>query len=140
MKDIHLASNFSGFTAYATADRYFNFGETIIFDATRYNHGGDYSTGTSTYYCPVSGYYYFSLHFYISNWREIGASIELDRVTTTSVLLSVLGGNIKGTTSVVLYCDANQEVSAQCINPGELEGNSFAESSFSGLLIYEATA
>ena len=45
--------NFTGFTAYATATRDFDSGNTVTFDGVRYNHGNAYNSQTSTFTCQV---------------------------------------------------------------------------------------
>ena len=61
--------DFIGFSVYSTSDQLPNIGDDVIFPGVTTNAGGGYSTDTSRFTCPVTGYYYFyfSLRTYLAN-------------------------------------------------------------------------
>lgn len=59
-KDKVSDSSVVTFSAYATVDRSYAPGSTLLFDGVITNVGGAYNTDTSEFLCPVRGYYLVS--------------------------------------------------------------------------------
>ena len=57
---------------------------TIVLDAERFDQGGDFNTGTSTFTAPVTGKYQFNLNVRIGAMLDTGAGYYRTYITTSN--------------------------------------------------------
>ena len=57
---------------------------TIVLDAERFDQGGDFNTGTSTFTAPVTGKYQFNLNVRIGALLDTGAAYYRTYITTSN--------------------------------------------------------
>ena len=69
LKIFYHCTDFVGFSAYATSSQDPDDGDVVVFPYTYVNAGGGYSTATSTFTCPMTGFYYiyFNVHTLIED-------------------------------------------------------------------------
>ena len=53
--------DFVGFSAYADEPFYYNLGDLVVFQNVTSNIGNYFQLATSSFVCPISGVYFFSL-------------------------------------------------------------------------------
>ena len=131
-----------GFTVYADAHAYYDLGEVVVFNGVTSNIGGHFQPATSSFLCPVTGVYYFSLA--VSNVNDdnnIHAHLMLENQILASVRAAALGTYNQATNSAIITCEMGQTVWVQATASDEQRvfgDPNYRLSSFSGFLVHAA--
>ena len=112
----------------------------IVFGAIITNIGGYFNPDSSSFLCPVTGVYYFSLT--VANVDEqdnIFAHIMKDDESLVTPMATRFGTYNQGSASVVTVCERGQSVWAQNVidSNAHMHGDpEYRYSTFSGFLIH----
>ena len=125
-----------GFTAYATVERQYDFGDLVIFDAISTNIGNYYNADTSIFTCPCNGLYMFSFSF---NVYIDSSHMYADIMIASQNVAGAFGVNRYSSASAlaVTECDVGQTVWVQCTaDYSYMDGHNIHPTShFSGVLL-----
>ena len=131
-----------GFTVYADLNAYYDTGELVVFNGVTSNIGGHFQPATSSFLCPITGVYYFSLA--VSNVNDdngIHAHLMIEDQILASVRGTALGTYNQGTNSAITTCERGQSVWVQvaCCDDQRVFGSAtYKYSSLSGFLVHAA--
>ena len=130
-----------GFSAYAESSVVYDPSEPIAITGVISNIGNSYNALNSSFECPFTGVYLFSLALKGENYYNSEVRILLDGLIIATVTLDSHYHIPTGSTSVVLECGAGQVVWIQ--NGDEvldedayIKGGSDRESIFTGYMIH----
>ena len=127
-----------GFTVYTVENAYYDDGELIVFTNVTSNIGGHFQPATSSFLCPVTGVYYFSLSIAnINSNYGVNAHITKEELILVSAH-SRPDGATHSATAAVTTCERGQSVWIQASgdNRGVYGNPDLLLSSFSGFLLY----
>ena len=127
-----------GFTVFADAHAYYDDGELIVFTNITSNIGGHFQPATSSFLCPVTGVYYFSLSVgnvdsnYVASVRLMKEELHLLSAYCRP------DGVLQSATAAVTTCERGQSVWVQASgdNRGVYGHPSLRLTSFSGFLLH----
>ncbi|XP_062620960.1 complement C1q-like protein 4 [Saccostrea cucullata] len=118
-------------------------GSSILFDAVRFNSGNAYNNKSGTFFCPVSGVYYFSLELSSNGHRNSSHSLHAKILKNGSpISITVLDSNshpswLRRTSSVTTELTQGDIISVlinYVVGDITISGGS-ALSTFSGFLV-----
>ena len=131
-----------GFTVYADAHAYYDLGELVVFNGVTSNIGGHFQPATSSFLCPVTGVYYFSLS--VSNVNDdnsIHAHLMLEDQILSTVRGTAQGSYNQAMNSAIITCERGESVWVQATryDSQRVYGDpNYRLSSFSGFLVHPA--
>lgn len=82
-------TDFVGFAAYSTSNQSPDEGVDLQFRGLLTGAGGGYSTSSSRFTCPVSGYYYFYFSIYILSQDPSYQRCDIEMVMDETVMAQV---------------------------------------------------
>ena len=125
------------FTAIATTERYYGKDDIVLFDAAVSNFGGHYNTVTSTFVCPYSGVYLFSISVYSIE----GVTLYLEFMKNNAVMIDIMSydetiGSNSGAV-FILECEVGDIIWVKCDSDNDaMESDGTRRSHFSGVLLH----
>lgn len=138
---VHVGTNESpvAFTAYASADRSFPSGETLSFDAIITNIRSHYDALSSSFTCPVTGLYMFTMSIFSEDGHRTEAVMRLDGSILVSTYAVHTYGN-EATNIVFQLCQTGNIIDIVCgpkYTACQIDSNDYLGiTTFSGILIY----
>ena len=129
-----------GFSAYEDAIVPYASGDTIVFPHIITNVGGHYSTVTSAFTCPYSGFYLFSVNVMSDDDEHLRAQIMQNGVLLATAYADDLPTSVhttyhQATMTVVTECAAGDRVWIEAEDAGEIHGDGSRVSAFTGVMI-----
>ena len=124
-----------GFTAVEDSSISYNFGDVIIFPDIVTNIGNHYNAQTGIFTCPITGMY--NIQLTVMSLQYAFAIVNIvHEGTAVGTAYGVNSDYDQGSASVVIVCNAGDEVWAQCdVSSTGLTG-SRPYNVFSGFLLY----
>ena len=127
------------FTAYSELSYDYEVGDVITFDRTVSNIGSYFNAQSSTFLCPYSGLYQFSVHILAAVNSTAQANIMLDgQQLVIAWADAILNTYPQSSNTVLVQCDEGQTVwveSSSSVNGSRIFNNAFKHSTFSGVLL-----
>lgn len=124
-----------GFSAYASVNREYSYGNLVLFDRAFSNFGGYYQVDNSIFICPFDGVYVISLALMSAQSKVMSAGVHID----SDSYIRPYADNIDGvyghaSAMFVEYCAAGSQVWARARYDSEMEGSQY--SYFSAFLLH----
>lgn len=136
IKTLEKQNTFVSFTAYATEVREYIAGDIIQFDGIAASYGNHYNSVNSTFTCPFSGYYLFTVSVLgYQNGGLADVDIRMDGDHLVSTLAEGESHHDASANAVVTYCQANQQVWVNCRKSSRIHGSESRHSTFHATLL-----
>ena len=134
------------FTAFATMDRTYDNETPMLFQGVKENIDDFYNSTISQLTCPVDGVYFFSVTVSTPSSHGETGRVRLMQekrlIVTANAAFSEAFEYESGSTSAIAYCAAGERLWVKTADPSTIsneqrrfDGNGYARSSFSGVLI-----
>lgn len=109
-RTLEKQNSFVSFTAYATESKDYNLNDLVQFPEVGINYGGYYLPQNSTFICPYTGYYMFSVSFRSAEERIMGAGIRVGNDDLVTTIARDPGTFDVASTMAVSLCEEGEQV------------------------------